>query len=55
VRQAVQELRAPLEALRAADRHAAADLARAWARDGLRTLSEENCPEVPEWLWNAGL
>lgn len=55
VRQAVQELRGPLEALRAVDRHAAADLARAWARDGLRTLSEENRPEVLEWLWNAGL
>lgn len=55
VRQAVEALRAPLEALRAADRRAADALARAWARDGLRTLSEENRPEVPEWLWNAGL
>jgi hypothetical protein len=55
VRQAVEALRAPLESLRATDRGCAADLARAWARDGLRTLSEENRPEVPEWLWNAGL
>lgn len=55
VRQAVQELRAPLEALRTADRSAAGALARAWARDGLRTLSDDNRPEVPEWLWNAGL
>lgn len=56
LRQAVQELRAPLDALRAADRRAADALARAWARDGLRTLSDDNrTPEVPEWLWNAGL
>lgn len=50
VRQAVQALRAPLEALRAADRSAAADLSRAWARDGLRTLSEANRPEALAWL-----
>lgn len=55
VRQAVEALRAPLEALRAVDRSAAGALARAWARDGLRTLSEQNRPEVLEWLWNAGL
>jgi DNA repair exonuclease SbcCD ATPase subunit len=50
VRQSVEALRAPLEALRAHDRSAAAGLARSWARDGLRTLSEETRPEVPAWL-----
>lgn len=50
VRQAVEALRVPLEALRAVDRSAAGALARAWARDGLRTLSEENRPETPAWL-----